>query len=168
MDVKLCSYCKETKAIDNFIKVKRGGSKGRHSYCKACNKEKNKLFRLANPDKYSLYCKKYRERNPTKAAEYTEKNKEKINSYTKEWTKNNKEKSRAKCVAYRTRRIKAALNYEKYKDEIVEIYKNCPEGYEVDHIIPLKGKNVRGFHVPWNLQYLPKIENRKKGNRYVG
>lgn len=45
-----------------------------------------------------------------------------------------------------------------------EIYLNCPEGYEVDHKIPIsKG----GLHHPDNLQYLLKSENRKKSNKLM-
>ena len=48
---------------------------------------------------------------------------------------------------------------------IQEFYANCPEGYEVDHIIPLsKG----GLHSLSNLQYLTISENRKKSNKIVG
>lgn len=48
---------------------------------------------------------------------------------------------------------------------IKEFYKNCPPGYEVDHIIPLsKG----GLHTLSNLQYLTKSENRKKSNKIIG
>lgn len=47
-------------------------------------------------------------------------------------------------------------------DKIKEIYLNCPEGHEVDHIIPIsKG----GLHHQDNLQYLTVSENRRKGNK---
>jgi hypothetical protein len=50
------------------------------------------------------------------------------------------------------------------KKALQEFYLNCPDGYEVDHIIPIsKG----GLHCLSNLQYLTISENRKKSNKIL-
>jgi len=81
------------------------------------------------------------------------------------WRANNKKHHLALTTAHKKvvkQRTPAWANLQK----IVEFYKNCPEGYQVDHIIPLRGKNVSGLHVVENLQYLTAKENRNKSNYY--
>jgi hypothetical protein len=59
------------------------------------------------------------------------------------------------------------------KAAIKAIYAQCIETtkrtgirHEVDHIVPLKGRQVSGLHVHWNLQVIPAIENRQKSNKH--
>ena len=59
---------------------------------------------------------------------------------------------------YRARKYNATP-IDANKKLIKEIYKMCPQGYEVDHIIPLA---EGGLHHENNLQYLPAMENRRK------
>ncbi|MEL7446545.1 MAG: hypothetical protein AAGK02_12160 [Pseudomonadota bacterium] len=45
--------------------------------------------------------------------------------------------------------------------------------HEVDHLVPLKGKNkdgdwvICGLHVPWNVRAIPWSLNRKRGDWFV-
>ena len=39
--------------------------------------------------------------------------------------------------------------------------------WHVDHVIPLRGENVSGLHVPTNLQVIPAVENIRKKNSFV-
>lgn len=40
------------------------------------------------------------------------------------------------------------------------------EGFELDHVIPIKGKNVSGLHVPSNVRVVLKSVNRTKFNTF--
>ena len=64
----------------------------------------------------------------------------------------------------RRKKFKTACEGLTWEDKkaIGEFYRRCPEGYEVDHIIPV---SRGGKHVLSNLQYLTREGNRRKKNK---
>lgn len=81
------------------------------------------------------------------------------------WRQTNKDKTRLKSANERAVRLQRLPGWAD-KEAIKEFYLACPEGYHVDHIIPLKGKTVSGLHIVENLQYLLAKENISKGNKF--
>lgn len=150
--MKCCSRCKIEKDYTEFSKNK-STTDGLNYQCKICFKEyyskhKDKIIKssLDNQQKRADFRKKY------------------LKTYSSSWRKQNPSKNTYKSATYRCRKLKATPKWVN-KEDIKIVYDNCPKGYHVDHIMPLKGKNFCGLHVPWNLQYLPAIENFKKGNK---
>lgn len=86
--------------------------------------------------------------------------------YYKKYYNKNKEDYRFRSAKRRAIKKNATPKWANL-ESIKEIYRNCPEGYHVDHIIPLQGELVCGLHVENNLQYLTATENLSKGNKFI-
>jgi hypothetical protein len=89
---------------------------------------------------------------------------EKIRVYKAKYKKENPWQNRAQNMRRKAAKLHRTPSWVD-REAVNQIYKDCPAGLTVDHIIPLQGKTVSGLHVPWNLQYLTASENSRKGNK---
>ena len=128
--------------------------------------EYNKIYYQKNREKLREKRKKYHLNNKDKAKEYKLKNKDKIKEANRLYRLNNPHIKNTANAIRRATKLNATPKFANIK-KIKEIYKNCPKGFHVDHIIPLKNKLVCGLHVEWNLQYLPAKENLSKSNKLI-
>jgi len=129
------------------------------------DKEDKKLYYKANKNKRKKY-----------QIEYQDKNKEYVKSYQKkhgvEYRRVKRSEILARNAKRRADRLKATPKWAEL-GKIKIIYKKAKWlesltglKYHVDHIVPLKGKNVCGLHVWANLQILEESINLKKNNRH--
>jgi len=140
--VIVCRICKIEKSTEEYS-PRQDRPCGFESRCKPCN-AKRAL------DTYKANREVYKERMRIRAnARYK------------------KDSSLAKFHAtMRKAHVKRATPKWADKKALRLFYKACPNGYHVDHIIPLRGKYISGLHINSNLQYLSAKENMAKHNKY--
>ena len=115
-------------------------------------------------EQYRRYQEKYLSKPGKKELQYASNQKTQSERHRR-WREKYPEKVRLKSALDRAARLQRLPSWADL-DKIKDFYLSCPEGYHVDHIIPLRGKLVSGLHVLENLQYLPAKENMSKGNTY--
>lgn len=162
--MKTCRTCKNAKDEREFHRCS-SSKDGLQRNCKSCVKNHNQLYYLNNFNKLNLKTKRYQEEN-----------RERVNAIAARWRRDNlavRNATAARDRADKRNRTPLWLT-AKQKVEIKEFYVIAKElswlseeKLEVDHIIPLHGKNVSGLHVPWNLQILPASANRTKHNKVM-
>lgn len=160
--MKKCPKCEETKDLSLFSKNSTSKD-GYQSWCKSCSLERGRIYQQENREKSRARTKSWRSRNLEIA-------REKGNN----WRKNNLEKSAASRGKYRANKIGSVppwltdhhwMQIEWYYAAAKMMTETSGIEHHVDHIHPLKGKGFNGLHVPWNLQCIPAVKNRKKHKR---
>lgn len=86
-------------------------------------------------------------------------------NYAKEEYHRNADRYKEK--ARRRERDLDKRSFKHERKEIESIYTNRPDGYEVDHDIPINHELVCGLHCVANLQYLTIKDNRDKSNNWT-
>lgn len=184
--MKICSKCNQFLPLDNYYF--RKDSNSYRSWCKSCEKARVKGYCNHNKEIIRKNKKEYYNKNKElikqKSIKYYEKVKdcpmfkESNRKRNEEWRRNNPEKHAKKEQKRRLMLKKATPKWlcSEEINKIKSIYIKCKKFtkisnlfyYHVDHIIPLKGNNVCGLHVPWNLQIIEKTKNLKKFNKTGG
>lgn len=157
------------------------------------SRELDSRWRKANPDKVRKRLQNWHENNPEYKYNYMKEympkyrkaNPEKVRQNGRNQYAADPEKFKAKWKLWATvtnparakmlnviksERTKQATPAWVNREAIYEIYMNCPNGYHVDHIVPIKGitpdgYDVCGINYELNLQCLPAKENLEKHSR---
>jgi 5-methylcytosine-specific restriction endonuclease McrA len=174
---KVCILCNEEKNFEDFAK-KSSHPLRRSSSCKVCKNAEYAKNKKENQKAQKIYrdVPKNREAARLRSAVWRKENtnlvKQNSQKYSKEHYLKNKDKYFFKSEM-RKARIKRATPSWANKEEIFRVYLLCKKissitgiPHEVDHAVPLQGKNVCGLHVFQNLQIVPRQDNRQKSNSW--
>jgi len=162
--MKSCTKCGINKPFSEYHKDKSHAD-GLRSFCKACVSVYMKSNYSANRDK--IIAKTYA---------WIEANRDRHNQKSNRWARLNPGKVNARTARRYASKTQAT---PKWLSENQLLHIKCRyqvaamlnrEGldkWEVDHIVPLRGSDVCGLHVPWNLRIIKQSENRRKSNIFA-
>jgi 5-methylcytosine-specific restriction endonuclease McrA len=165
--MKQCSACKQEKSLVDFHKD-ASKKDGCTSTCKVCAIARTKQYYGQNKDAVIA-----------RANAWVANNRDRHNEKCNAWAKRNKASVNARTARRYASKTQATPSFVTHNPDLLwmiqEAYdlaqlrtKMFSTPWEVDHIIPLRGKKASGLHTPWNLRVIPMSENRRKSNIMVG
>lgn len=151
MPKKVCTKCGKNLPLEKFYKDLRSKSGGLRAACIEC---------------YKVYAKRFSNNNPEYMRQWRKANRGHKTTYEREYRRNRPGYNAEHIARRESQKLQAQPTWLHPVDLylIKVMYYTRPDGYHVDHIVPLRSDKVCGLHVPWNLQHLPESENVAKGN----
>jgi hypothetical protein len=137
---------------------------------------KKKVYRATSPV-HRDYMKKWAQENRVKISKhkrkYRQENAERISKREAQYRANNRGEISKRKVKHRCELVDRTPGWA--CDDTLKLYYDTRKAlsdatgiiYHVDHIYPLRGKNVSGLHVPDNLQIIPKTRNLSKNAKQI-
>lgn len=177
--MRTCSQCHGTKPEDDFyFHAKRGRYEAR---CKQCFKAVVKTYADTNREEVRernrLAGAKFRDVNRDgerkRLREYAAANKELYAGRSRVWRETNPHLNAAKEAKRRASKTRATPKWADLKaikaiyEEAASMTARTGVQMHVDHIVPLKSKDVCGLHCEANLRVVPAVENIRKSNRLI-
>jgi hypothetical protein len=164
--MKTCAKCREQKPLDQFGKWSLRPD-GKHIYCRDCTRqigrESARASRLTQSGREASKARQTKANHKTRS---TPSGRAKHCKAALEWAKKYPAKhAAAQMKRHADKLLRTPLWFE--ADKVAMVYAKAKEwGLAVDHVIPLRGKNVSGLHCWANLQLLHPSLNSSKGNKY--
>ena len=146
---KPCSKCKEVKCLTEFPTNGSEKNGGLHSWCKSCKYSSTASWKNKNKEELKKYKK-----------EYAAKKQFKLTSLQRKRHASKLQRTPAWLTPFDNLYIECLYSLAAMRS------KHSGEKWHVDHVIPLQGKTVSGFHVPSNLRVVPAAYNLSKHNNY--
>lgn len=174
--MKKCAECDETKPYSEFHRNKRRDD-GFHEYCKQCRS--NQYYRRDRDGSIARAAIRYSSKKELclkKMAERYQSIRSEKQAYGRSHYAANSHKYKANANQRKAAVKRATPAWFSSDDkwvmqEAYELAQRRKEttgiDWEVDHVIPLRGKLVCGLHTPLNIAVIPRAENNYKRAKYV-
>lgn len=170
LTTKTCAECAVEKPTDefSFVTIASGRLRARCKKCRSISMqiarrndpmtaEKRRQYRAGNKELVRAQKARYQERHRDEIAEYRAEYRQRQHGTVKAAKAARRRSARQATPSWANRQAMAAI-YQKAR-----ALRAAGFDVHVDHIIPLRGANVCGLHVEYNLQIISAEENLTKG-----
>lgn len=162
---KTCTKCSENKEYSLFSPHKK--TKDRlQSWCKSCVASTTRVYSAAK-ERIRRENPEYRAKQNAQHMLYKSKNKDKINALKRAATIRRRITAKQATPAWGEKEFEQFVFLEAYN--LAKLRKKMLHSeWHVDHVVPLQGKLVSGFHISNNIQVILAKDNLQKSNKFVG